>query len=374
MASWWQCQATRHYKRMKTKHMINKTTITLTLAALAGAASAQTSVTIFGVVDAALRTASTDGAGSATSLASGGNSSSRFGFRGQEDLGDGLSASFWLESFLNVDTGAATPGLFMRRSTVSLSQAGLGELRLGRDYTPTHSNWSRFDPFGYVGIGAVQLFALGATGTTPATAAFGTAPNTIQRASNAVQYLLPRNPWNLEGGLMYAFREGGTAANDQHKVVGGRLGVTLGPVFVSAATAKTNNNLTVEAFKDSALAASYQWDGVKISAGIRRFEYRSARQDNLLLAAIVPVGVSEFKFSWNRADMDGRVGTTSIANDRADQFALGYVYNLSKRSRLYSTVAVIRNKGNSRFVIPGAPAGVAGVSSRGLEAGINHEF
>jgi predicted porin len=347
----------------------------LALAVLATTASAQSSVTIFGVADAAVRHAKSGSAGSATQLVSGGYSSSRWGLRGQEDLGGGLRASFWLESFLSVDTGATTPAGFQRRSTVSLAGADWGEVRLGRDYTPTHSNWSRFDPFSYVGIGAVQLFALSATGNTPVTAAFGANPNTVQRANNGVQYLLPSNAWGLEGSLNTNFDEGGKAANDQHKSMGGRLGMKLGPVFVSGAMFNTKNDLTAgDKFKDSALAASYDLPLIRLAAGIRHFSFRDSQQNNLLLAAVVPVGVQEFKASWNRASMGGKVGTTSIENDRADQFAVGYVYHLSKRSHLYSTLAFMRNKGNARFVVPGAPSGTAGVSSRGLEFGTNHEF
>jgi predicted porin len=342
---------------------------------LAGGAGAQSSITVFGVADAAVRRASTSGAGSVTSLVSGAYSSSRFGFRGQEDLGGGLRASFWLESFLSTDTGLSTPVGFQRRATVSLSHTDFGELRLGRDYTPTHSNWSRFDPFNYVGIGAVQLFALGAAGTTPATAAFGTAPNTIQRASNGLQLLLPRNAWGLDGGVLLSFRESGTAANDQHKATGGRLGVTAGPVYVSAAMMKTRNDLTgPDTFDDAAVGVSYDASVVKLVAGVRRFEFRSARQNNLLLGATVPIGQHELKASWNRADWGGRVGNTVIEDNRADQLALGYVYNFSKRTRWYATLATLRNKAGSRFAIPGAPAAAAGKSSRGLESGLNHEF
>jgi len=360
---------------MKNRRTNAKTTFALALLALSGAASAQTSVTLFGVVDAGVRYAKTDGVGHVTSLMSGSYSSARYGFRGQEDLGGGLSASFWLESFLSADTGTTSPPGFQRRSTVSLSHTGVGELRLGRDYTPTHSNWARFDPFGYVGIGANQLLILSAAGNTPVTAAFGTSPNTIQRASNTVQFLLPRNAWGVEGGLTYGFHESGTAAADQHKVAGGRLGITAGKFFVSAAALNTSNNLTtLGKFKDRAIGASYDAPMVKVSAAVRRLEYATAQQTNTLLAASVPLGVHQIKASWNRSDMDGRVGTTSIDGNRTDQYALGYVYHLSKRSRIYGTYARMSNKGNARFVIPGAPAGTAGVSSSGFEAGINHDF
>ena len=128
---------------------------------LAGVASAQSSVTLFGVVDATVSATVRAKASSrqARQLTNSGYNSSRLGFRGTEDLGGGLAASFWLEAGVNNDdgTGAATSsnnqrvgttsahrsgtqGLtFNRRSTVSLS-GGFGELRLGRDYTPTFWN------------------------------------------------------------------------------------------------------------------------------------------------------------------------------------------------------------------------------------------
>lgn len=130
---------------------------------------AQSSITLFGVADAAIShysvksvyynsplpslppVASPIEVGrSQTVLSSGGNASSRLGFRGTEDLGGGLAASFWLEAALNLDTGAVPNLAFSRRSTVSLS-GNAGELRLGRDYVPTYWNESVFDPMGAVG-------------------------------------------------------------------------------------------------------------------------------------------------------------------------------------------------------------------------------
>ncbi len=90
-------------------------------------------------------------------------SSSRLGFRGVEDLGGGLKASFWLEGALAVDTGTQplasidggrnnAAGIFQRRATVSL-MGGFGELRLGRDKVPTNLTWDEFDPFRDTGVG-----------------------------------------------------------------------------------------------------------------------------------------------------------------------------------------------------------------------------
>ena len=114
-----------------------------------GTASAQSSVTLFGIVDTSLSgywNQARDVFGepvttSQTGLTNSAYNSSRLGFRGTEDLGGGLKASFWLEGGINSDdgTGTGSDGAFMfnRRSTVSLESA-FGEVRLGRDYTPTY--------------------------------------------------------------------------------------------------------------------------------------------------------------------------------------------------------------------------------------------
>src|ERR1700761_382453 len=143
---------------------MKKSLVALAALAVAGVASAQSSVTLFGVVDASItgfRVQSQTPFGvtvtkNQNTLSNSGENSSRLGFRGTEDLGGGLAASFWLEAGLNNNdgTGAATGGGldFNRRSTVSLSGA-FGEVRLGRDYTPTFWNDTVFDPFGTNGVG-----------------------------------------------------------------------------------------------------------------------------------------------------------------------------------------------------------------------------
>ncbi|WP_228121852.1 porin [Variovorax paradoxus] len=139
----------------------------LALVTLAGTASAQSSVTLFGVVDAGVShfeavseyrpafdprrpAAALLAAGvpkvtqSQTTLSRGGYRGSSLGFRGTEDLGGGLAASFWLESNISNDDGKTGLASFAKRSTVSLS-GGFGELRLGRDYTPIFRNDSLAD-------------------------------------------------------------------------------------------------------------------------------------------------------------------------------------------------------------------------------------
>ncbi len=185
------------------------------LASLAGMASAQSSVTLFGIVDATVAY----GKGTVskkTQLTNSGYNSSRLGFRGTEDLGGGMSASFWLEAGLNNDngTGAATntnnqasggalagmngsQGLtFNRRSTVSLA-GGWGELRLGRDYTPQFWNLTVFDPFGTNGVGTTQVLNSNSAITGPINV----------RSSNSIGYFLPGNLGGFYGQVQYYMGE-----------------------------------------------------------------------------------------------------------------------------------------------------------------------
>jgi predicted porin len=128
------------------------------LGAFAGAASAQSSVTLFGILDVGARYTK-NGDQKLKTLSTDGINSSRLGFRGVEDLGGGLKAGFWLESAVNPDAGTANSTRFWhRRSTVSLS-GGWGELRLGRDYTPQFWNLTVFDPFGTNGVGTESWYS-----------------------------------------------------------------------------------------------------------------------------------------------------------------------------------------------------------------------
>jgi len=109
-------------------------------------------VTIFGIADINYRSVDS-GVNKFSGLAQDGIASSRLGVRGEEEIAKGLKAGFWFEGALNPDTG--TPGglNFMRRSTVSLMGA-VGELRIGRDYTPAFTLIGLVDPFGTVGVGS----------------------------------------------------------------------------------------------------------------------------------------------------------------------------------------------------------------------------
>ena len=169
-----------------------------------------------------------------------GMASSRLGFRGVEDLGGGLKASFWLEMGIAPDTGrnawqlgqrsTANDGnqlFFNRRSTVSLTNQW-GELRLGRDYTATFWNWTVFDPFGTNGVGAATNLALA---RNLQVALAGTTYGTLVRANNMVAYILPAGQFGpgLYGQVQMAAGENAHG----NKYYGGRIGYAAGPFDVA---------------------------------------------------------------------------------------------------------------------------------------------
>ena len=147
-----------------------KTLLAISLLCAAGASQAQSSVTIYGVADLSVRhssgldAANAASAGSTNSLGSGINTTSRFGFRGVEDLGGGMKALFNLESGLNLDSGMTNTKFFDRASWVGL-QGGWGTLALGRQTTVLADALSGTDPLGnrFAGFNPnIQIAALSA--------------------------------------------------------------------------------------------------------------------------------------------------------------------------------------------------------------------
>ena len=345
------------------------------LALAAGSALAQGSVSITGIADAAARSVGNQGLGSVKSLVSGSNSTSRLVIRGSEDLGGGLSAGFWLEHGIALDTGNPTGGFWDRRSTVSLSSRSLGELRLGRDFVPSYVGWTRFDPFSYVGV-AGSNNAVSATPNGPIRSAFGSNPNPTVRASNAVQVFLPAGLGGLEGHALVAAAEGSAATDN--KTIGARVGWSGGPLSVSLAHTVSENGASVATlgkFKDSAVGGSWNFGAGRINLAWRKFEHATAEQANLMLSGVLSLGLHDIKASLLKIDMAGRVGSTAIDANDARQLGLGYVYSLSKRSALYATYSRIDNDGAASFVVPGGPAGLAGGgNSTGYEFGVRHSF
>jgi predicted porin len=332
------------------------------LATCAAAANAQSNVTLFGIVDVGVRHVK-NGDNSVSSVSSNGLSTSRLGVRGVEDLGDGLKAGFWLETGLNPDTGTTSDSsrFWNRRATVSLS-GRFGELRLGRDFTPTYTGFSAFDAFGTNGVAAADKFV----------SRFGTTADTLTRADNEVSYFLPEGLGGVYGQVSAAAGEGVSGK----KYGGGRVGYAAGPLDVSLAygqTEVTPNAAGDDKFESGTLGASYDLRVVKLTGYVSRMEFSNQKLDVANIGALVPVGQGTVRVSYIKAEFKG----PGIDNDEADQIALGYVYNLSKRTALYATAARVNNKGNAAFIVdgnPGLPSPNPARDSTGYEVGMTHRF
>lgn len=362
---------------------------TLLVSACAGA-SAQSSVTIGGTMDLGLRQVRNGSLGSIRSEVSGSNSTSKLIIRGTEDLGGGMSAGFYLDGTILGDTGAAgasaPAGQFWdRRSTVNVADNRLGEVRLGRDWVPTHLVWSGFDPFATLGIASANTFR-SFSGSRALGQAFGTAPdsqaaNPTLRVSNAVEYFLPSDLGGVYGALILTAGEGGTTANGFTKGNGFRLGWAGAGFNVAAAQFTTKNAAANQSFKDQVIGVSYDFGVAKVDVAQRRWVYGSDKTVNTQIGAVIPAGPGVVKLTYLRADQTG--ATAALGANDANLIGAGYVYSLSKRTALYGHLARVDNKGTAAFAIPGGPA-VSGNSaaanyfggqkSTAYEVGLRHDF
>jgi predicted porin len=338
------------------------------LGAFAGAASAQSSVTLFGIVDVNARLVKNGEADAIKQLGTDGINSSRLGFRGVEDLGGGLKAGFWIEGALAPDVGSSGGQTWQRRSTVSLL-GGFGEVRLGRDYTPTFWNLTVFDPFGTNGVGSSLNLFLGGVSTAAGSA-------TLVRASNTIGYFLPSGIGGLYGQAQVAAGEGSLG----NKYMGGRIGYAAGPIDAAVSYGRTQvgvagTALTDERYNTWNVGASYNAGVVKVTGFYSHQNSDIAAgltgdftQTNWMLGAIVPLGQGEIRASFNKAS-----GKDDLDGLSAKQYAVGYVYNLSKRTALYGQYSRITNDDTAFSVNGGSAAAFDGKSS-GAEFGVRHSF
>ncbi|HEY4068599.1 MAG TPA: porin [Burkholderiaceae bacterium] len=342
------------------------------LGAFAGVASAQSSVTLFGVVDQSVNYQKTDGRRIIT-LDSNQLSSNRIGFKGFEDLGSGLQAGFWLEAGMNNDVGTAggsnglvtnAPGganpapnaFFNRRSTVSLISK-FGEVRIGRDYTPTFWNMVLYDVYGANGIGE---------GFNLANLALGTGAASTVRANNSVAYWLPAVAGGFYGRAMVAGSEGVSG----QKYYGGSLNWAGAGLDVGAGVSSTKI-ISRPDLKDWNIGASYDFGVAKIYGFYNVSKFDPAQLKTYELSVGVPLGASVINASYTGAKYSGNTTGTMIG--KADQYSLQYIYNLSKRTALYGTVAHLGNKNGATFGF-GDIAVAASKSVTGANVGIRHSF
>lgn len=351
-------------------------TFALGLLGLCSAAAAQSSVTIYGIIDSQL----TRGTGSLTSrsgLSSGGNMTSRIGFRGIEDLGRGLKAGFVLESQVFVDTGEGQPtnsnnqpsgagsgaGMsFARRSTVSL-MGGFGELRLGRDFTAHYRNRVEVDPFGNAGVGAAQPF-VGSIGGVVST-----------RASNMVGYFLPSNLGGIYGQVQAYLGENTSGAANSKDGTGEtiRIGYAGGPVNLSLSHGRTRyaTTATIGDITSQNLGVQYTIGTFRLMGGLYRDQVARTvanKGKGWTLATLANISSGDLKLSLS--EYETQSGTS---NPTVRKLAAGYVHAFSKRTVAYLTVAHVSNAGGATTALNGSTT-AANKSSTGADLGLRHQF
>lgn len=339
------------------------------LGAHACVAAAQSSnVVLFGTLDVTARYVKADGQSRRFSEATDGLNSSQLGLRGTEDLGGGLKAGFTLLSAINADNGTANAKFWNRRSTVSLF-GSFGEVRLGRDYIPTFWNFGLYDAFGVVGMGATANVRQMYGGT---------------RMDNAIGYFLPPNLGGFYGQAMVAAGEGGTSADRPGRHIGARFGYAAGSLDIGVAASQQRFAVTTPIVptggvvasagstqKTWNVGASYDFGPVKLMGYYDRETLLGHNEGTWSLSGIIPFGQSEIHAGYDR----GRLRLASGTSTTVDQLKATYVYNLSKRTAMFMTVARLDNKDASRVTLPGAagPTTASG-QSVGAEFGLRHFF
>lgn len=376
---------------MKTKQLW----ICSAIALACGTAHAQSSVTLFGVVDLGVQYTKGGGAGSVRALSNGGLSTSRIGFRGTEDLGGGLRAGFWLEGSLNPDSGGgratntnnqtsgagtAGPITFDRMSYVSLSHDSFGELRLGRDFIPTHYSSIYFDPFNANGVARAGNLTFAGAGTGPL-------PTAIT-GSNTVSYWLPAKLGGFYGMAMAGTGENDSSVpnRDDGNFAGARLGYAAGAFDIAAAVTRSHFSSTAAIGNYTHANIGGSWD-----AGFAKFfalynqvtvklDPGTVRKNTAEIGVHIPafeVGRIRLSYAYLDDRSDASLPATNGSprhSDDARQLGVGYVHNLSKRTALYGTYARLTNSGQARYVVSGGVVPAGGRTSSGWEFGVRHLF
>jgi predicted porin len=360
--------------------MNKKVIATAVLVCCSGGAYAQSSVTIYGTADAAYVRESGGVAGTANKITSGAAAASRIGFRGTEDLGNGVSALFTLETGFRLDTGEVDSSgtIFNRQAFVGLKSKA-GTLTIGRQYTPWHQALAQVgDPFatGYAG-GSKNLFP-----------DFGS----NVRTSNTVMYSAPAT-MGFTADVAYSAGEqsGDSSAGEQ---AGASIGYAKGPLNVRLAYNHKNSDVApvpgVVAVNRSVgrnmlLAANYDFKVVKAYFAYSKDEgFNSAPLGNtgnpfggarptpstdgneILLGVSAPVGSGTLLASVMRKD-----DKTSFNQD-ARSWGVGYLHPLSKRTNFYTAYGSIDNKNGAGYTV--ANNSESGTGDRAFNLGVRHNF
>lgn len=380
---------------------MKKTVLALAAIAASSAAFAQSSVTLYGVVDASVESVKGNTAGKSTTfnrVSSGNLATSRLGFKGVEDLGGGLKAKFQLEAAVSADTGASATGRFFDRAAwVGLASAEAGELRIGRQDSLIGAQIA--DTIGAQAYDAsVVAGTLGGTGSL------------FRRIDNAVTYIAPTVLPGLTVAAQYttaadALTTNGAAtpvANSAENLNGSNKGRGFG-LSANYVVGPAAAGVSYIRIKGAPAAAAAVTTGAQANAGLyiygaydlgvaklTAFYNDDTPTDNNTsngrrlygIQAAVPVVTNltvtgGYAYAHNVVTT-GAYDNTRTKHDNAGIITLKAQYDLSKRTAVYALFTEVQNGDNARLALvnfaSGATQQTADKSSRGLAVGVRHAF
>jgi predicted porin len=372
----------------------------LALGVSSAAIAADSSVTLYGILDAGMQVSTQslrDYSSSNVGLVNGVQSGNRFGIKGSEDLGSGLRATFALEAGFNLGSGASQQNgtLFGRQSWVGVESDTLGYARVGKQYNFATDYVGAIDPF-LLGFGQANMgTTFGSANTTRynnmvkyqsptwngVTAGIGYsfatgltsvyADQAALVAANSYNYATNNNGRAITAGIKYATGPltlvgsydvmygaqnivGSNAANPSQWIVGGAYDFTVAKI-AAAYSQSRNGWINGQATVDPTFTANAYGGG----AGGVLYD-SSFGANSYLLGATVPVtGTQKLFASYQYA-----TPVASMANaSNLSIYSVGYQYDFSKRTNAYAYASQAQNYA----FLDGAKSTVYGV-------GLRHQF
>lgn len=328
--------------------MQSKLVVALALGACASAASAQSSVTLSGIVDVWVgQTRHKVGAtplSNNTVVDSGGAQASHWSLHGTEDMGGGLKTSFVLEQGFNADNGTVTRVSnsdigFNRGAYVGIS-GGFGELRLGRILTAFDalrgSTNQLYDSSGFASTG--QVWGAGTTAANGLPAVAGS--DYLARGNNTVYYASPFvGP--VKGSLSYSAPEGATTATDAPRLLTGHVEYASGPLRIGYARQLEHYTTGKNTFH--LVAGHYNFGPARLVGAMQRQRdervtgTQKSREWQLGLDA--PFGDATVAVGYASAMTENSAGRKVVD---AHGLSLMATYDISKRTRFYTAARQLK--------------------------------
>ena len=332
------------------------------LTAVSGAAFAQSSVTLYGKVDLGL-TMDAGGPGKSIRLDSGVTGGSRIGFKGVEDLGGGMKAAFQLETGYCADSAAGVPSngatvpnfctgsnAFMGRQAHGDLTGAFGAISAGRQYSIGFNNLSTIDPFGTGFAGQINNIV---------------DPSGI-RLNNSVTYATP-NMGGFVGSAEIAFGEQ-TGNWEANRETGAGLTYASGPAYLGFSFYDVSNAAgNGAARKNYTFGGTYDFGVVKLHALVQKSTGPSTLDVlDVMGGATVPIAGGNLLASYIHHN------DRTLSDKDAQQFGVGYIYPLSKRTSVYTAFAKIQNRNGATFTVGNATA--SGTGNKAFNFGVVHNF